>query len=231
MCLKCKQKGLSMGLPYIGLGLLIACMGNIHRTHALEELSPGGSLPTLQLRLQPQRVDIVLVGSQSSIQVRCAHPSAQYRLRVRPTKPSLVRVLTRDVLLNASSSSSSSSSSQSSSHEQLADVQLLGLRPGRTHLELVLLHAANRSVVGVLSRHFEVVVVERLNALQDGLLYLLVAAQLAALVVLAARMRGAAVKQVLRRPCALFSAIFCQAVLVPLVSHGFSREAISVSPT
>ena len=218
MCLKCKQKGLSMGLPYMGLGLLVACMANIHRTHALEELSPGGSLPTLQLRLQPQRVDIVLVGSQSSIQVRCAHPSAQYRLRVRPTKPSLVRVLTRDVLLNASSSSSS----QSSSHEQLADVQLLGLRPGRTHLELVLLHAANRSVVGVLSRHFEVVVVERLNALQDGLLYLLVAAQLAALVVLAARMRGAAVKQVLRRPCALFSAIFCQAVLVPLVSHGFS---------
>lgn len=175
----------------------------------------GGPSPSLELRLQPPRESIVLVGGQSFIQVQCTLPNYHYRLQAIPVSSTLVKVLTADVLLNNTLSSSPSLD------EQLMAIQLLGLRPGRTKLLFNLLHANDRSLVQRLSWDFEVVVVERLNVLKDGFLYLLLVAQMAALSMLIVRMRGTAVKEVLKRPCALFSAFFCQAVLVPLVCiHG-----------
>lgn len=108
-----------------------------------------------------------------------------------------------------------------------ASVDILGLRPGRVQLKLQLLHHnSNQTQLGVLDKDYEVIVAEQLNLLHDAFVYILCTIQFLAMFLLGLRMRGAATKEIIVRPCALITALITQTVFVPLVRYSLLLDTV-----
>ena len=67
--------------------------------------------------------------------------------------------------------------------------------------------------------NLQIIVTEKLNLIHDGFVYILCSIQFLAVLMLGLRMRGAATKEILIRPCGLITALLAQSVIVPLVSR------------
>lgn len=184
--------------------------------------------------LRPVKRSIVLAGHRTNIRVYCEPELSQdIRLSITPRDPDIVRVLTRQ--LNISINDLEVGNQNDSTMDVDAElglvrghIRLLGIKPGSTRLKINILHG-NRSLIARLQEDYAVTVVRRVDVLQDAFMYVLSAAQVMVLLMLGWRLRSAAVKEVLCRPCTLIAAILCQTLLMPLVRFGIVIIVVTLS--
>ena len=180
------------------------------------------SIYTKHIQLIPHRMDIVLVGHASTIKVICEdskRPAFKgYSVAAHPHEDDIIKMVNEEVSLYDVSMKNLTDASL----DVYPQFRLVGLKAGRTYLDLDIIHSRNKSLVGPLVPDYHVLVVEKINVLRDAFMYVLLTSQVLTLLMLAFRMRTTAIKEVLWKPCALLAAVFCQAILMPLVSkHNF----------
>ncbi len=203
------SSNLKMDLPVlwtIANVLLFSCINCVE----------GGTYSKI-IQLIPHGMDIVLVGHASTIKVVCEDSRRAifkgYSIVAHPHNDDIIKMVNNEVSLYAYNTNISTAGL-----DIYPQFRLIGLQPGRTALDLDIIYSHNKSLVGPLVPDYQVLVVEKVNVLRDAFMYVLLTSQVLTLLMLAFRMRSDAAKEVICRPCALLAAIFCQAILMPLVS-------------
>ena len=177
-------------------------------TSSAEEMSQEFSSNTsYKISLHPPEHNIVLVGYKSAIRVYCEKVVQQICVAFQPEYDDMVKIVNDQLIVSPNETGTTR-----------PRLKLLGMRPGQTRLNVSILHPENRSYYRPFTDGYLVTVVSKVDLLNDAFLYVLCIVQFLTLLMLGSRIRGCAVREIIRRPSGIVAAALCQAMFLPLVS-------------
>ncbi len=196
------------------------------------------------VEFQPKQQSILLTGSVTYVHVICRDLDQELCVSIAPIDESVATVLTTEIcaLWTTTDNVSHVTPGQilaraaepelpvqdpeeekeedfsKTSSDLVMVIQVKGSGIGRTYLNLDLLYG-NRTVRVANWRTYAVAVVKHVSVVGDVFMYVLSATQMLTLLMLGCRLRRAAIREVLTKPCGLMAGVLCQIMLMPLVKY------------